>query len=62
MIALLNREVHAIFSDPAVIAELTKRGVGPAITGTPAEVSDFVKKEIVRWTDVVRRAGLEGSQ
>ena len=62
VIALLNREVHAIFSDPAVIAELTKRGVGPAITGTPAEVSDFVKKEIVRWTDVVRRAGLEGSQ
>ena len=62
VIALLNREVHAIFSDPAVIAELTKRGVGPAITGTPAEVSEFVKQEIVRWSDVVRRAGLEGSQ
>jgi len=25
-------------------------------------VRDFVKKEIVRWGDVVRRAGLEGSQ
>jgi tripartite-type tricarboxylate transporter receptor subunit TctC len=62
VIALLNREVHAIFSDPAVIAELTKRGVGPALTGTPAEVQDFVKQEIVRWSDVVRRAGLEGSQ
>jgi tripartite-type tricarboxylate transporter receptor subunit TctC len=62
VVALLNREVHAIFSDPAVIAELTKRGVGPALTGTPAEVQDFVKREIVRWSDVVRRAGLEGSQ
>jgi tripartite-type tricarboxylate transporter receptor subunit TctC len=62
VIALLNREVHAIFSDPAVIAELTKRGVGPALTGNPAEVQDFVKKEIVRWSDVVRRAGLEHSQ
>ena len=62
VIALLNREVHTIFSDPAVIAELERRGVGPALTGTPDEVKDFVKKEIVRWGDVVRRAGLEGSQ
>ena len=62
VIALLNREVHAIFSDPAVIAELERRGIGPALTGTPDEVREFVKKEIVRWSDVVRRAGLEGSQ
>jgi tripartite-type tricarboxylate transporter receptor subunit TctC len=62
VVALLNREVHGIFSDPAVIEELTKRGIGPAVTGTPAEVAEFVKKEIVRWSDVVRRAGLEGSQ
>jgi tripartite-type tricarboxylate transporter receptor subunit TctC len=45
-----------------VIAELERRGIGPALTGTPDEVRDFVKKEIVRWSDVVRRAGLEGSQ
>ena len=62
VIGLLNREVHTIFSNPAVIAELERRGVGPALTGTPDEVRDFVKKEIVRWSDVVRRAGLEGSQ
>jgi tripartite-type tricarboxylate transporter receptor subunit TctC len=62
VIALLNREVHAIFSDPAVIAELTRRGVGPALTGPPTVVTEFVKKEIVRWGDVVRRAGLEGSE
>ena len=62
VIALLNREVHAIFSNPAVIGELERRGIGPALTGKPAEVQDFVKQEIVRWSDVVRRAGLEGSQ
>jgi tripartite-type tricarboxylate transporter receptor subunit TctC len=62
VIALLNREVHTIFSNPAVITELERRGIGPALTGTPDEVRDFVKKEIVRWSDVVRRAGLEGSQ
>ncbi len=62
VIALLNREVYAIFSNPAVIGELERRGIGPALTGNPAEVQDFVKQEIVRWSDVVRRAGLEGSQ
>ncbi len=62
IIGLLNREVHAAFSDPATIAELERRGVGPAVTGPPEELRDFVSKEIVRWTDIVRRAGLEGSQ
>jgi tripartite-type tricarboxylate transporter receptor subunit TctC len=62
VIALLNREVHTIFSDPAVIAELERRGIGPALTGPPDEVQAFVKKEIVRWSDVVRRAGLADSQ
>jgi tripartite-type tricarboxylate transporter receptor subunit TctC len=62
IVALLNREVHAIFSDPAVIQELERRGIGPAVTGPPDEVTAFVKKEIVRWGDVVHRAGLEGSE
>jgi tripartite-type tricarboxylate transporter receptor subunit TctC len=62
VIALLNREVHAIFSDPTVIHELERRGVGPALPGNPEGVRQFVKKEIVRWSDVVRRAGLEHSQ
>ena len=62
VIALLNREVHAIFSDPAVIQELERRGVGPAVTGPPDEVEAFIRKEIVRWSDIVRRAGLEGTQ
>jgi tripartite-type tricarboxylate transporter receptor subunit TctC len=62
VIALLNREVHTIFSEPATIQELERRGVGPALTGTPEEVQAFVKKEIVRWRGVVKRAGLEGSQ
>ena len=62
VIALLNREVHAIFSDPAVIQELTAAASARRSPATPAEVQEFVKQEIVRWSDVVRRAGLEGSQ
>jgi tripartite-type tricarboxylate transporter receptor subunit TctC len=62
VIALLNRAVHDAFSEPATIQELERRGIGPAITGPPDELKEFVKKDIVRWRDVVRRAGLEGSQ
>jgi tripartite-type tricarboxylate transporter receptor subunit TctC len=56
----LNAEVHAIFSDPAVIKELERRGVGPKVTATPDEVRHFVEREIVRWKDVVQRAGVAG--
>ena len=62
VVALLNREVRTIFSDPAVIKELHRRGVGPVVTGPPDEVTAFVKKEIVRWGEVVQRAGLAGTQ
>jgi tripartite-type tricarboxylate transporter receptor subunit TctC len=60
IVTLLNREVHAIFSDKAVRDELVRRGVGPRITGTPDELQVFVKNEIERWSDVVRRAGVAG--
>jgi tripartite-type tricarboxylate transporter receptor subunit TctC len=60
VIAKLNAEVHAIFSEPAVIKELERRGVGPKVTGKPDEVRRFVESEIVRWNDVVQRAGVAG--
>jgi tripartite-type tricarboxylate transporter receptor subunit TctC len=62
IVALLNREVRAIFSQPAVQQELTRRGVGPQITGSPEELQAFVRNEIVRWGDIVRRAGVAASQ
>jgi tripartite-type tricarboxylate transporter receptor subunit TctC len=61
VVALLNRTVHEIFSDPAVKKELIRRGVGPKVTGTPAELETWVKAEIARWGDIVRRAGVAGS-
>jgi tripartite-type tricarboxylate transporter receptor subunit TctC len=58
----LNREVHAIFSDPEVQQELSRRGMGPRVTGTPEELDAFVRAEIKRWGPIVQRAGVALSQ
>lgn len=62
VVMLLNREVRAIFSDPEVQQELSRRGIGPRVTGTPEELDDFVRTEIKRWGPIVQRAGVALSQ
>jgi tripartite-type tricarboxylate transporter receptor subunit TctC len=58
----LNTELTAIVNDPAVGAEMTKRGFVPDTGGSPEQLAAFVKSEIGRWGDVVRRAGAAGSR
>ena len=58
----LNGEIHAIVSDPAFADELSTRGMVALVTPPPDELRAYVKSEIVRWGDVVRRAGAAGSE
>jgi len=62
VVTLLNKEVGAIFSERDVIQELTNRGMGPQVTGTPDELRAYVRAEIERWSPIVRRAGVAGTQ
>jgi tripartite-type tricarboxylate transporter receptor subunit TctC len=62
VVMLLNREVRVIFSDPEVQQELSRRGIGPRVTGTPEELNEFVNAEIKRWSPIVQRAGVALSQ
>jgi tripartite-type tricarboxylate transporter receptor subunit TctC len=62
VVALLNKEVRAIFSEPEVTKELTNRGMGPQLTDSPERLQAFVKTEIERWSPIVRRAGVAGTQ
>lgn len=62
IVALLNKEVHAIFSEPDVKQELQRRGMGPQVTESPEALRDFVKAEIERWSPIVKRAGVAGTQ
>lgn len=58
----LHREVRAIIADPEVRAELTRLGLVPAQSPPPDELKRFVAAEIVRWGDIVKKAGMVGSQ
>jgi tripartite-type tricarboxylate transporter receptor subunit TctC len=62
IVALLNKEVHAIFSDPEVKQELSRRGMGPQVTGAPDALREYVKAEIARWSPIVERAGVARTQ
>jgi len=62
IVALLNKEVRAIFSDPEVTKELANRGMGPQVTDPPAQLKAFVTSEIARWAPIVKRAGVAGTQ
>ncbi len=62
ILARLNTELRAVVTDPKVTEEMTKRGFVPRTAGTPEELAGFVKSEIVRWGQVVQRAGAAGIQ
>jgi tripartite-type tricarboxylate transporter receptor subunit TctC len=58
----LNAELRAIVAEPAVTAEFVRRGLLPLKGGSPEELQKFVKSEIARWGNVVRKAGVAGMQ
>ena len=62
IVSLLNKAVRAIFSEPEVTQELTNRGMGPQVTGSPEQLRDYVKAEIARWSPIVERAGVARTQ
>ncbi len=58
----LHREVRAIIGDPQVRAEFTRLGLLPVQSPPPDELRRFIAAEIARWGDIVKKAGMLGSQ
>jgi tripartite-type tricarboxylate transporter receptor subunit TctC len=58
VIAKLNAAVGAALNDPVMAAKLIDVGAVPA-TGTPQELSDFLKSEIARWGKVIREKNIK---
>jgi tripartite-type tricarboxylate transporter receptor subunit TctC len=60
--AKLNAEINAIVSGEEIRARLKGLGMIPAGTGTVSELQKFLDAEIVRWGQVVRDAGIAGTE
>jgi tripartite-type tricarboxylate transporter receptor subunit TctC len=58
----LHDALRAIMADPAVVDSLSKEGTLPQVSPPPEELKRFVEREIVRWGDVVQKAGIAGSE
>jgi tripartite-type tricarboxylate transporter receptor subunit TctC len=55
-------EIRTIMSEPEVQQLLTNDGAIPLISPPPAELRQFVDSEIVRWGNVVKKAGFAGTE
>jgi tripartite-type tricarboxylate transporter receptor subunit TctC len=62
IVSLLHREVGAMIAGAELRREFVKLGLAPVASPPPAELASFVKSEIAVWGDIIRQAGLAGSQ
>ena len=61
IIEKLHRDFASILREPALQEQIDKTGMSPLPSPSLEDLSAFVKTEISRWTEVVRKAGIEGS-
>jgi tripartite-type tricarboxylate transporter receptor subunit TctC len=54
----IQREVVAMYADPAIAEKLEKSGINAA-TSTPEEFDAFVRKELDRWGQVFKDSGIK---
>jgi tripartite-type tricarboxylate transporter receptor subunit TctC len=52
-----NTTVNEILRDPAVVEKLGRQGL-TVVGGTPTQFADFIAKDIVKWRNVVKEAGI----
>jgi tripartite-type tricarboxylate transporter receptor subunit TctC len=57
VVARLNAEVNRALAAPAVGGKLTALGY-ELFSGTPEQFAGHIRKEAVKWADVVKRAGI----
>ena len=58
IVARLNSELRKIVDNPEIKARLATLGF-EAFSSTPAELGEFVKVQLVKWTKMIRDAGIE---
>jgi tripartite-type tricarboxylate transporter receptor subunit TctC len=62
VISFLNTNINGIVQSPEISESITKLGLFPDGKGNPAELRKFCEVEITRWGEVLRQAGMAGTQ
>jgi tripartite-type tricarboxylate transporter receptor subunit TctC len=62
IVAKLATEIRAIMSESDVRKLLSDEGAIPQVSPSPEELKRFVDAEIVRWGELVQKAGILHSQ
>jgi tripartite-type tricarboxylate transporter receptor subunit TctC len=57
IVARLNAAINKVLTSPTLKEKYASIGFEP-VGGTPEQLDAFVKKEVAKWADVVRRAGV----
>jgi tripartite-type tricarboxylate transporter receptor subunit TctC len=58
IVTRLNRELRKIIDNPEVNAKMAAMGF-EAFSSSPEELGDFVKVQLVKWTKMIKDAGIE---
>jgi tripartite-type tricarboxylate transporter receptor subunit TctC len=58
VVAILERELKTVLAKPEILEKFRKSGIEPYWGGT-SEFKDFVGTELVKWTTVIKAAGIE---
>ena len=57
LVQRMNAAVNQAMQSPAVVEAFRKGGIA-ARSGTPAQFADFIRSEIARYAEVIRKAGI----
>lgn len=55
----LNQEVGRILQIPDVLARISQQGSAQIVGGTPEQFGEFIRAEGVKWSKVVKEAGIK---
>jgi tripartite-type tricarboxylate transporter receptor subunit TctC len=58
----IHAELKGIIAVPEIRQQLVNIGMIPLSSAPPEELPRFIKSEIERWGEIVRRAGVAGSE
>ena len=62
IVAKLHSEINAILATPEVRGQMAKMNVIPMGGPSVADMRNFIKSEIARWGEVIKKAGIAGSR